>query len=214
MLAPNNLLQQDAAALEAHRSAVVAGVLKILPAMRRYAWSLAGSVDGEDLVQYAVAQAIDKAEQFKSGTSLASWVTVIIRNEFYTAYRRAGRTTALSDTFADDVRFSTRAAGDARCECRDVLRTLACMPRSMRDALIAIRYLGLSYKETATLFGVIEGTIKSRVHRGHAALLRQEGRKDGYDDALRKIAREVAQTPRTSPRRVIANAYAELYGVE
>jgi RNA polymerase sigma-70 factor (ECF subfamily) len=47
------------------------------------------------------------------------------------------------------------------------MEAIASAPVSYRDAVIAIDLLGLSYREAARSLRTREGTITSRLHRGH-----------------------------------------------
>ena len=58
-----------------------AELVALIPRMRRFATSLAGSLDeGDDLVQAACERAISRIDQWQPGTRLDSWVFRIIRN--------------------------------------------------------------------------------------------------------------------------------------
>ncbi len=75
----------DSAALEA-------GLVGLMPYLRAFAQSLSGSRDlAEDLAQEAFAKAWRARQSFAPGSNLKAWVFTILRNEFYSYRRRAGR---------------------------------------------------------------------------------------------------------------------------
>ena len=46
------------------------------------------------------------------------------------------------------------------------------LPDSLREPFVLIDVLGYSYRETSEILGVKVGTLKSRMHRAHGALMR------------------------------------------
>ena len=53
-----------------------------------------------------------------------------------------------------------------------MLEAVAALPEPMREVLVAVDVLGLSYGEIATLLDVPEGTVKSRIHEARRQLRR------------------------------------------
>jgi RNA polymerase sigma-70 factor (ECF subfamily) len=49
---------------------------------------------------------------------------------------------------------------------------VALLPQALREAFVVIDMLGFSYRETSEILGVKVGTLKSRMHRAHGALMR------------------------------------------
>jgi RNA polymerase sigma-70 factor (ECF subfamily) len=49
-------------------------------------------------------------------------------------------------------------------------QSLSELPEDLRHVLILRDLKGLSYKEIADQLGLVEGTVKSRIHRGRAEL--------------------------------------------
>ena len=67
-------------------------LIAIIPNLRAFAASLAGSFDrADDLVQETLVKAWDKQHTFQPGTNLKAWLFTILRNEFYTQMRKKGR---------------------------------------------------------------------------------------------------------------------------
>ena len=66
--------------------------------LRAFAISLSGSVSlADDLVQEALLRAWSKSEQFQPGTSLRAWLFTILRNIYYSNYRKRAREVQDSD---------------------------------------------------------------------------------------------------------------------
>lgn len=60
-----------------------------------------------------------------------------------------------------------------RLTAHELVRAIADVPRLMRDAVIAVDVLGLSYREAARALRTREATITSRLHRGRQRIARQ-----------------------------------------
>lgn len=188
-------------------------VLKLLPALRRFARSLTGNgAASDDLVQDTVLKAIRHERQFKRGSNLRAWLMTIMRNELLSNKRKNWRMTAWNPAFDDSLAFSnTMSEPESAIELHRVLLCMACLPSEQRDALVAVGYAGFSYEEAAERLGCALGTVKSRVYRARLDLSNM------MDDAtftlpsldgLRHMARRF---PRSHPFYPIAKAYEDLY---
>ena len=56
------------------------------------------------------------------------------------------------------------------------VRRARCLPDYLRDAVLAIDLVGMSYREAARLIGVKEATITTRLHRGRRRITQAVGR--------------------------------------
>ena len=64
-------------------------MLSLLPSLRTFAISLTNaSIRADDLVQDTVLRAWSHRTRFEIGTNLSAWLLTILRNGFYTEYRR------------------------------------------------------------------------------------------------------------------------------
>ena len=150
-----------------------AELVALIPRMRRFAASLAGSLEeGDDLVQAACERAISRIDQWQPGTRLDSWVFRIIRNIHLDRLRaRSVR--------AEHLRLVKSADGhgvdgvremDARLTLQAVSAFLARLPEEQRTVMMLVCVEGLSYREVADVLGVPLGTVTSRMARGRFAL--------------------------------------------
>jgi len=154
-------------------------VLRTLPkgskwsSNRRYGYAYALSGDGDlsgDLVQDCVLRAIGASRQPTNEVAYRAWLFRILRNAFIDRRRRAGKETQLDpeDDIADE--------GPWRCDARmiDVVTVRIAVARlsiAHREIIALVDFVGLSYTEAATVLGVAEGTVMSRLSRARAALL-------------------------------------------
>jgi RNA polymerase sigma-70 factor (ECF subfamily) len=147
-------------------------VVALIPALRAFAWSLChNSADADDLVQDTLIKAWTHRAKFEPGTNLRAWLFTILRNTFYTAAVRRRREVADEDGkhAAGLTAPPTQDWSVAMHSLRDALQRL---PAEHREALILVGAAGLTYEEAAEICGCALGTIKSRVNRARARLLR------------------------------------------
>jgi RNA polymerase sigma-70 factor (ECF subfamily) len=147
-------------------------VIALLPALRAFAWSLShNAADADDLVQDTLIKAWTHREKFEPGTNLRAWLFTILRNTYYTAAARRRREVADEN----GKHAATLAAGptqDWSMAMRALQAALKQLPDEHREALILVGAAGLTYEEAAEICGCALGTIKSRVNRARARLLR------------------------------------------
>src|SRR3954463_1493835 len=145
-------------------------MLATLPSLRAYAISLTNNRDAaDDLVQDTILRAWKNIEKFEPGTNLQAWLFTILRNGFYSTYRKRQREVADSEGFYAG-RLRSPPEQDGKCDAQDVLEALEKVPADQREALLLIVAEGLSYEDAAQVCGTAVGTIKSRVHRARMRL--------------------------------------------
>jgi RNA polymerase sigma-70 factor, ECF subfamily len=141
-----------------------------IPSLRAFAVSLSGSVTtADDLVQEALLRAWSNSDKFQRGTSLRAWIFTILRNVYYSQYRKRAREVQDSDgVFARGI----AVAGDqeSHLDLADFRKALAKLPAEQREVLTMVGASGLSYEEAAEICGVEIGTIKSRLSRARSKL--------------------------------------------
>lgn len=141
-----------------------------LPSIRAYAITLCGTQHGaDDLVQDTLLKAWGAAASFRPGTSMRAWLFVILRNTYFSLYRRRGREVQDVDG-AHAERLSVPGGQEGSIDLADFRRALAQLPEEQREALVMVGASGLSYEEAAEVCGTALGTIKSRVNRARVRL--------------------------------------------
>jgi len=157
-----------------------------IPALRRYAWALLRQRDAaDDLVQDSLERAVSRWYLRRAGGSTLAWLLAIQRNQFLNdtrRRRRQGPHVALPD---NDMALSGDLTGERSILARDALALLERMPEEEKSLLLLIGVENLSYSEAATVFGVPEGTIMSRLSRARANLRRMVD--GGERVALRRV---------------------------
>ena len=130
--------------------------------------------DAEDAVQDALARALPRWEHIRTVGDPDAYVRRMVVNahtswwrQFRRARRRSPRRSPLAST--------PTPGGDERDR---VWRACLALPEAQRVAVVLRYYEQLEYAEIAALTGVAEGSVRSRVSRGLAAL-RDDARRGG-----------------------------------
>ena len=150
-----------------------AELISLLPRLRRFAYGLTG--DGhqaDDLVQTGCLKAIERWQQYQSGTSLASWMFRILQTTWLDEYRTRQRqqTDSWDEGFEELMGDDGTTLLEARSEARAVRRLVAELPEDQRAVLMLVAVEGLSYKEAAEVLELPLGTVMSRLARARARL--------------------------------------------
>lgn len=141
------------------------------PALLRLAYTLTGSrVDAEDAVQDALARALPRWERISAADDVDAYVRRMVVNAHTSWWRRWRR----KEIPVAEVRVAECAPGPEDGPAADERQAIwqACgrLPEAQRTAVVLRYYEQLEYAEIAALTGVAEGTARSRVSRGLAAL--------------------------------------------
>jgi len=147
-------------------------LLACVPHLRAFAWFLARNRErADDLVQDTIIRALGAAAQFQAGTNLKGWMFTILRNLHYNEVRKNRiQMQSLDDPLAYEPAVLPNQV--ASLEFGDFRRAFWQLPDDQREVLILVGASGLSYEEAATVCDCRIGTIKSRVSRARAQLLR------------------------------------------
>lgn len=139
--------------------------------LRAFAISLSGSVSvADDLVQETLLRAWSKSDKFQPGTSLRAWLFTILRNIYYSNYRKRSREVQDSDG-AHAQKVIVLGDQESHLDLQDFRTALAKLPPEQREVLTLVGASGLSYEEAAAICEVEIGTIKSRLSRARAKLV-------------------------------------------
>ena len=137
------------------------------PALLRLAYVLTGNgPDAEDVVQDALSRALPRWSRIAGVDDPDAYVRRMVVNAHVSRWRRFRR----REVPVEVVRDGPAPAGVAT-EDRDRLwRACQSLPVDQRTAVVLRFYEDLDYAEIAALTGVREGSVRSRVSRGIAAM--------------------------------------------
>ncbi len=149
-------------------------LITILPRLRRFAYSLCGSLDdADDLVQAACERALARLHQYTPGSRLDSWMFRIVQTTWIDLLRANKRRNVVNDPEAIEmIAVDTRIAegAEARRDLEIVQAETERLPEEQRLVLSLVAVEGLSYQEAADLLEVPIGTIMSRLSRARKKL--------------------------------------------
>lgn len=117
----------------------------------------------EDVTQETFVRVHRRLGTFDGRSRFSTWLFQVARNAGIDALRSRARRERLTlvpppDVVSPELRHELDAA-------------LAALDRDLREAILVVEVLGLSYLDAAALLGVPIGTVKSRVHRARERLL-------------------------------------------
>jgi RNA polymerase sigma-70 factor (ECF subfamily) len=133
----------------------------------RAAWALCGSrEDAEDLVQETYERVLRRPRFVRRDDDLG-YLYRTLRNTYFNARRTASRrpqvVADVEGVQAPSLRSDSQP--ELAAETHLVLEAVADLPRPMREVLVAVDIVGLSYAEAGKALGVHENTIPTRLAR-------------------------------------------------
>ena len=157
--------------------------LGALSSLYNFAYRLVGNeADAEDLVQDTYVEAFRHAGQLRNLARCRAWLFRILRNRRVSRerMRRArpeliileGGLEAADGSIASETLPQLERAMVARLTRPSILHALATLPEDMRTALLLCDLEGFTYEEIADIMQCPIGTVRSRIARARAQLMR------------------------------------------
>ena len=142
-------------------------------------WLVRDPVEAEDLVQETYLRAVRAAHQFQPGTNLRAWLFQILRNTFFTQYKRKRREPDVMDPEILDgmphpsgmVWVDDRMAGPLDGTAGlDLTAALNRLPEEYRAVVLLADLEDFSMGEIAAIMDCPVGTVQSRLFRARGIL--------------------------------------------
>jgi RNA polymerase sigma-70 factor, ECF subfamily len=145
-------------------------MIAAIPRLNRFAISLCRDIDfAKDLVQEALLRALVSLDSFEPGTNMSAWLFTILRNEFYSRYRKHRfEVEDIDGLYAGQLASLPEQMG--RLDINELRRVLKWLSVKQRDTIVLVGVLGFSYSEAALICECSIGTIKSRLSRARRVL--------------------------------------------
>lgn len=126
----------------------------------------------DDIVQDALAKAVQNIAQLKDPEALKSWLFTILNNQWREYLRRNRPCLDIDElVFVAD---SDPEADQQRQQTCDLVRSaIAELPLSQRQTITLVDLEDMSYQEVAKALNVPIGTVMSRLNRARKALLQK-----------------------------------------
>ncbi|RAI00470.1 RNA polymerase subunit sigma [Acuticoccus sediminis] len=166
-------------------------LIRQIPNLRAFAVSLCGNAErADDLVQEALMKAWASIDMFEAGTNMRAWLFTILRNVYYSDFRKKRREVEDADGKLA-ANLSTHPEQIGHLDMVDFREALDKLAADQREALILVGASGFSYDEAAEICGCAVGTVKSRVNRARTRLAEllslQSGADYGPDHQSRSV---------------------------
>jgi RNA polymerase sigma-70 factor (ECF subfamily) len=147
-------------------------LIQAIPNLRAFAHSLSGDAQlSNDLVQETLLKAWTHKESFVPDSNLKAWLFTILRNTYFTHYRKSQREELDEDHAAMNA--SVPPTQLTHLEFDDMQKALMRISADHREALLLITAEGFSYEDAAKVCGCAVGTMKSRVNRARSRLVEE-----------------------------------------
>lgn len=175
----------------AKRASFEAEALPFAPALYGAALRLSRDTDvAADLVQESLLRAYRTYDNFEPGTNCRAWLFTILYSVFFNWQRKQRREVGLTPE-ALEAQFAayldsgaTDAAEPSGEMSSEVERSLSELPEPFRLAVILVDVEQQPHDAAAAQLRCPVATLRTRLFRGRrllAALLREHGRRAGYD---------------------------------
>ena len=178
--------EQEAAVIQAVLGGDVNAFEKLVKEYEKNVYNLAlrmtgNSEDAADMSQEAFIKAYNSITSFRGDSKFSVWLYRIVSNVCLDFLRSRSRkqTVSLSAENDDGEDVELDIADETqspellldRSMTRDAVRRgLAALPPDHREILLLREIQGLSYEEIASVLGLVEGTVKSRIFRARKKL--------------------------------------------
>ena len=128
----------------------------------------------EELVQKTILRSLEKKHQFSEGTKLRSWLFKILHSIWKNDLRKqAIRSKFDFNTVEVDSVESNNQTVEENLFFKQVVKQVNLLPEAQRVAMILVCVDGYSYKETAEILDIPEGTVMSRIARARLKIGRK-----------------------------------------
>lgn len=163
------------------RAAFEREALVHLDALYSFAFKLSRSRDdAQDLVSDTILRALERWEQYHLGSNIRAWLFTILYHIFVSRKRRIdAREVLVPDDAEGHPAFEAVGVTDPEGAFYEsfidekVVEAIEALPDEYRTSVMLSDVQGMRYAEIASVLGVPEGTVKSRLFRGRRILQRK-----------------------------------------
>ena len=131
-----------------------------------------------DVTQQVFLKLFTRIAQFRHQSEFSTWLYRLTTNACIDEQRRRKRFEPVTDAMPEALPRARGSAEEsvARHEVRDELQSaIAALKPKLRIAILLKYFEELSYAEIADALGCSQGTVASRINRGHKVLARRLG---------------------------------------
>lgn len=146
-------------------------IAQILPGLRRFAYSLTGSMpDADDVLQSTVERLL--AREVPEDADIGRWAFRVCRNVWIDECRarKVRRDAAERPELSEGQVVQGEQETSSEIELNRVEQAMARLPEDQRQIIALVALQGFSYGEVAEILAIRKGTVMSRLARARAAL--------------------------------------------
>lgn len=126
----------------------------------------------DDIVQDALAKAVQNISQLKDPDALKSWLFTILNNQ-WREYLRRNRPCLDIDDLVFIAESDPETDQQRQQTCNQVRSAIAELPLSQRQTITLVDLEDMTYQEVSQALNVPIGTVMSRLNRARKALLQK-----------------------------------------
>ena len=155
-------------------------LLKLLPMLRRFAYSLTGSMaDADDVVQTTIEKILTKG--MPDDVELAKWAFKVCRHVWIDEYRarKVRQGAAENPELQEEPSVDDSVQLDQKKTLSQVNVAMQTLPDDQRSILALVAVQGFSYKEVSESLDIPLGTVMSRLSRARTSLLTMKKAQQG-----------------------------------
>lgn len=147
-------------------------IVEYIPRLRRYARALmrGDTLAADDLVQDCLERALGRLHQWREGSDLRAWLFTIMHNIYANQMRRLSNGPQFVELMNTTEPAQDYQTGERQMELRDLHHAISDLSPDQREVLLLVSLEGLRYQEVATIMGVPEGTVMSKLSRARKQL--------------------------------------------
>lgn len=148
-------------------------IVEYIPRLRRYARALlrGDALAADDLVQDCLERALSRLHGWRRGSDLRAWLFTIMHNLYVNQLRRTTNGPQFVDLPENGPPDAAAPVGaESAAILGELQRALDTLPSDQRAIVLLVSLEGLRYQEVATILGVPEGTVMSRLSRARQKL--------------------------------------------
>jgi RNA polymerase sigma-70 factor (ECF subfamily) len=127
----------------------------------------------DDVTQEAFLRVYRSIATYRGDRQFSSWLLRIVRNCSTDSFHRVKRERLAKERVEREMTEPPVTRPGSHEDRLRIQQAVGELPDTLREPFVLIDMLGFSYRETSEILGVKVGTLKSRMHRAHAALMRK-----------------------------------------